>query len=90
MKNTYLIAILFLVVGLVAGQFLNLNIMKSEQFEVFRIKSLEKIRGGATIYCKDRDGNNLGTVEHTCGQGTSGLTACKAVYPLTEQSAGPC
>lgn len=30
MKNTYLIAILFLVVGLVAGQFLNLNIANQE------------------------------------------------------------
>jgi hypothetical protein len=64
--------------------------MKSEQFEAFRARSLEKIRGGATIYCKDRDGNNLGTVEHDCGLGTSGLTACQATYTLAEQSAGPC
>lgn len=64
--------------------------METNQFEIFRVKNLEKIRGGATIYCKDTNGVNLGTVEHDCGSATSALDSCIAAYPLAAQSAGPC
>lgn len=64
--------------------------MESNQFENFRLNNLKKIRGGYTIYCKDKDGNNIGTVEHNCQGGVSGLTACQATYVQAQQSAGPC
>jgi len=64
--------------------------METNQFENFRLKNLEKIRGGYTIYCKNALGVNIGTVEHDCLNGVSGLTACMAVYTQAAQAAGPC
>ena len=65
--------------------------METNQFELFRLRNLEKIRGGSTIYCKDINGVNLGTVEYDCGShGGGALNACTAAYSNATQSAGPC
>ncbi len=64
--------------------------MKANQFEKFRLVGLEKVRGGYTIYCKNSLGENIGTVQHDCLNGVSGLSACMGVYLQATQSAGHC
>jgi hypothetical protein len=64
-----------------------------KKFESFRIKNLKDILGGSsdTIYCKDANSNNIGTVTVDCAvPGTSGFDACVAAYPATQVSAGAC
>ena len=56
-----------------------------------RLKNPQFIKGGQeiTIFCKDGEGTNLGTVQYDCGGETTRIDKCKDTYPTTEMTTGP-
>ncbi len=65
--------------------------MKQQLIDLFKsheIQNLKSVHGGIWVFCKDAQGNNLGSYETDCTDNNYWIDDCKLTWPSTVMAAG--